>query len=291
MFCSKCGKQISDQAKFCNYCGNPVNIAQPQTPPASQPVRQAAPSTKKKGKAGQIILRLVIVLTVYFSVRLITENVIAGKNRVDTPSNGQIVINSQDSTFEKGFKESLTEDQDVKDAMSSCFYGAIYENGTLRYGMTKLNVPGYTLLPGEGDERDWLMPPEGGCVLAAYKQLEIPNISYDASTEEGLLDSYKQSYSDVTMIDFQKIHVNGFPVIRYIISYSSEGLHQYQGELIVFPSETTDATIRLAMFVDTASGHGTDMINQVLDTLEVSPEFRVRMEEADEIGLNRITVK
>lgn len=39
MFCTCCGKEIINTARFCNYCGNPVrNIAPPPAP--SQPVGQ-----------------------------------------------------------------------------------------------------------------------------------------------------------------------------------------------------------------------------------------------------------
>lgn len=40
MFCSKCGKQIPDGARFCQGCGRPVNIAQPM-PQSEQPAGTA----------------------------------------------------------------------------------------------------------------------------------------------------------------------------------------------------------------------------------------------------------
>lgn len=152
-------------------------------------------------------------------------------------------------------------------------------------------MPGYSLLPGEGNERDWLMSSDATCLLAAYKQLEIIDISYNASTEEGLLTSYTQSYSDASMIDFQKYYVNGFPVTRYIVGYMADGVRQYQGELTVFPSETADETIRLSMFVDVATGYGNDEINRGFDTLEVSPDLKLKAEDTQMMGLNRISVK
>lgn len=104
----------------------------------------------------------------------------------------------------------------------------------------------------EGDEGDWLMSDDGGCLLAAYKQLEIIDISYDASTEENLLNSYRQSYSDASMIDFQKYYVNGFPVIRYIVAYTADGLYQYQGELIVFPSDILNCSVSAQIICEDA---------------------------------------
>lgn len=282
MFCSKCGKAISDQARFCNYCGNPVNAPQPQVAPAP---------AKKKGKTGSTMVTILVALVVYFGVRFATEYMLTGDKKDAGSDTNTSIIQNQDSNFEQGFKEALAEDPDVRDAMGSCFYGGLYQNGSLRYGLTRLSVPGYSLLAGEGDERDWLISPDGACLLAVYRQPEILDISYDASTEEGLLDSYKQSYSDAAMISFEKLYVDGFPVIRYIVGYTANDTYQYQGELIVFPSETTDETIRLAMFVDVARGYGADDIHQILDTLEVSPDFRVKAEETGVMGLNRITVK
>lgn len=280
MFCSKCGKQTSDQAKFCNYCGNPVNDIPPK------PVRTTAPAPAKKGKTGHTLITILVAVAVFFGVRTITEKVISGQYK-DSGKTTQ----SQGSAFEDGFQNTSTTDLAVQTAMGSCIYGALYENNFLRYGMAKLYVPDYSVLPGEGDERDWLMSPDGCCLITAYKQLEILNISFEASTEDGLLDSYKQSYSDASMISFDKIYIDNFPVIRYIIGYTADGIYQYQGELIVFPSETTKETLRLSMFVDVASGYGSADINQILDTLEVSTDFMLTSEDTQTIGLNRITAK
>lgn len=41
MFCNKCGSPVSDDAKFCPVCGNPMGAEQPQAPaqPAPQPLQ------------------------------------------------------------------------------------------------------------------------------------------------------------------------------------------------------------------------------------------------------------
>lgn len=286
MFCSNCGKEISNQAKFCNHCGTPVNNAPAQTSSAAQ----SAPA-KKKGKAGSTFLSLVLVAAVFFGARFITEKFLADQNKDSSQGYGKIEINNQDSNFEKGFKEALEEDPDIQDAMSSCMYGALYQNDELRYGMTKLVVPGYSLLEGEDEERDWLMSPDGACLIAAYRQLEIPDVSYDASTEEGMLASYRQTYSDASIMSYEKYYVNGFPVINYIIAYTANDIYQYQGELVIFPSETTGMTIRLTMFVDVASGYGSYDIQKIFDTLEVSTELTMDLEDTGALGLNTITVK
>ncbi len=275
MFCQNCGKEISDQAKFCNYCGAPVNAARQQTVSKAHEATPVKP--KKKGKAGSTIVTILVALVVYFGVRAITENVLTNKNKpASTPRQSQGII-------------EVTGDTSV--AMSSCIYGGLYQDGILQYGMTKLTAPGYSLLPGEGDERDWLISGDSTCLLAAYKQNEIMGVSYNASTEASLLESFRNTYGSAEMIDYRKTEVNGFPVIRYIVAYTDSDVYLYEGGLIVFPSETTKETIRLSMFADIASGGSDSDINRVLDSLQVSSSFKLTYDDTQTMGLNRITVK
>ena len=298
MFCQNCGREISDQAKFCNYCGAPVNAARQQTASKAHEVTPEKP--KKKGKAGSTIVTIIVALVVYFGVRGITENVLTNKNKpVSTPQQSQGIIEvTGDVSVENKPASNPQQSQgiievtgDVSVAMSSCMYGGLYQNGTLQYGMTKLTAPGYSLLPGEGDERDWLISENSTCLLAAYKQNEIMGVSYNASTEATLLESFRNTYGSAEMIDYRKTEVNGFPVIRYIVAYTDSDVYLYEGGLIVFPSETTKETILLCMFADIASGGSDSDINRVLDSLQVSSSFKLTYDDTQTMGLNRITVK
>ena len=274
MLCNKCGKEISDQSKFCNHCGATVNNTQPRSASAPQASPQEKPAEKKKSN---MVVTIIIALIVYFLVRGITESVLSETYSASgaTPvSQGLIEVNA-----------------DVSIAMSSCIYGGLYQNGTLQYGMTKLTAPGYSLLLGEGDERDWLISEYGTCLLSAYKQNEIMGVSFDATTEQGLLGSYINAYGSAEMTDFRKMEVNGFPVIRYTVYYTDSDIYMCEGGLIVFPSETAKETIRLSMFADIASGGADTDINCVLDTLQVSTDFALTYEDTQTMGLNRITVK
>ena len=95
MFCNKCGKQVADTAKFCNYCGAvlpvakvataPKEVIQPKPSPTSvqpQPTpisplsipgqsRQASvpPQPKKKKNWIRIALILLSVLLVVAGLR------------------------------------------------------------------------------------------------------------------------------------------------------------------------------------------------------------------------------
>ena len=298
MFCQNCGREISDQAKFCNYCGAPVNAARQQTASKAHEVTPEKP--KKKGKAGSTIVTILVALVVYFGVRAITENVLTNKNKpVSTPQQSQGIIEVTGDVSTKNKPVSTPQQSqgiievtgDVSVAMSSCMYGGLYQNGTLQYGMTKLTAPGYSLLPGEGDERDWLISENSTCLLAAYKQNEIMGVSYNASTEATLLESFRNTYGSAEMIDYRKTEVNGFPVIRYIVAYTDSDVYLYEGGLIVFPSETTKETILLCMFADIASGGSDSDINRVLDSLQVSSSFKLTYDDTQTMGLNRITVK
>lgn len=84
MFCQKCGEEISDQAKFCNRCGTPVNDVQPEATLASHAAPQEKPV--KKGKAGKTMVTIIVALVVYFVVRGVTENALTKKNRSSSTS-------------------------------------------------------------------------------------------------------------------------------------------------------------------------------------------------------------
>ena len=63
MYCKECGKQISDQAKFCNFCGAKVTAAQPAQPAqAAQTTAQQPAKPKKKSYIGIIIVIILIIL-------------------------------------------------------------------------------------------------------------------------------------------------------------------------------------------------------------------------------------
>ena len=244
-----------------------------------------------------IIIALIVALIVYFLVRGITKSGLSeppSASGAIPVSQGSSEVNSETHSASGTIpvsQGSSDVNADVSIAMSSCMYGGLYQNGTLQYGMTKLTAPGYSLLPGEGDERDWLISENSTCLLAAYKQNEIMGVSYNASTEATLLESFRNTYGSAEMIDYRKTEVNGFPVIRYIVAYTDSDVYLYEGGLIVFPSETTKETIRLCMFADIASGGSDSDINRVLDSLQVSSSFKLTYDDTQTMGLNRITVK
>lgn len=64
MKCPNCGKGISDSARFCNYCGQPVAVSPaPAAPPANQAVSpEASPARKKKGIPPAAILAGIMVV-------------------------------------------------------------------------------------------------------------------------------------------------------------------------------------------------------------------------------------
>ena len=279
MFCQKCGKEISDQAKFCNFCGAPVNVAQTTAPRQSQQTVQQPQQTETTGKSkwSKRLLSAVIALAVFFLVRTVTYNALTKPNK--TPAAEQTYNTPTIAVV----------DTSLTNAMSNCINGALYQDGYLRYGFARLSLPGYDLLPGEEGEGDYLLSSDGNSLFTVSKQIEIMDASYEATTEDGILKSSLSTYPDASMIDFQKYQEGGVYVIRYIIRCTDSGTDMYFGELILMPSETCSETIRLYLFQTAETGY--DRINQAFDSLSISADYAPDSSETNEFGYNRITAK
>lgn len=267
MFCIKCGKEIPDSAQFCNHCGNkvvtvqtqPAQNVRPQVQPQqtvsrtqaysssapSEPVKQAKP---KKKRFFSRILVIIIAVIVYFVVRYGAENL-----------------------------PSLFSGISKQDLLSSVNSGALYENGYLTYGLTRINAPGYTLTEGEGDEGDYLIGGNRTKAISVDKSFE-DNVSYSLSDKQGILDSFKFkfTYQNVEMIEFSKYKVEGFPVIEYIIRATVNGTEKYMGELIIFPSNTASYTLRYSM--ESLAVNGSSSISSVFDTLSISEDYKYEIQ-------------
>ena len=266
MFCNKCGKEISDQAKFCNYCGTPVT-PQPQT---AAPETKPAPE-KKKGSVGKRILSIVVAVVVYFAVRAITENVLTSKNTSSsqTSSSASYHVNG-----------NLTE---------GCLYGALYQNNYLTYGQARVHAPGYSLLPGEGGARDYLCTSDRSTLLYTTKKYEA-GISYDATDRDSILSSYQSSgITDIQMVDFRKYEKDGYPVVRYILSGKVNGTEEYIGELIVLPEKKPTETLRFCM--ETLASNSYKGINEVFDSLDISSSYVLKNADTQNMGIDRINAR
>lgn len=270
MYCRNCGKEISDQAKFCNYCGMRIQDTQPQ--PAPDP--QSEP-VKKKGNAGKRVLSVLLAIAVCVGARMFVSDILSGPK--------------QKTGFEAGLESTAAEDIDVKAAMSSCIYGALFQNGELTYGMIKLSLPGYYLYSEAGLSNDYLMSADDTALVGVNKVNELADTAFEESTREKMEASFPAGEGSFSMIDFRKYHVNNFPVIRTIAKYTEEGYSQYTGELIVFPGDPAKETIRVQVSRPEEYGYGE--INRLFDSLQVSPDFRLKAEDTNVTGLTRITVK
>ena len=89
MFCSKCGKQIPDNTKFCPYCGAQNQMYRP---PAQNPYGGAgqpspgrpSPSPKKKSRL-PLILGLIVLFLVFFIAAFILFGVFSGNGGSEQP--------------------------------------------------------------------------------------------------------------------------------------------------------------------------------------------------------------
>lgn len=282
MYCQKCGKEISDQASFCNFCGAAVYAAQPAAPrqPVQQQSVQQRQQTNTTGKRGwgMRILGAVIAVAVFFLVKTAVSNTLTGSDDkpVADPSYNTPTI--------------AVKDNGLRDAVSGCVNGALYHNGELRYGFARLTLPDYyDLLPGTEGQGDYLVSSDGHSLVSVSRQLEIMDVSYNATTEAGILQSSLSAYPDAAMVDFQKYQKDGAYVIRYIFRGTDSGVEMYFGELILMPSETCSETIRLCMFQTAETGY--DRINQAFDTLSISPDYAPDSSETNQFGHDRIAVK
>ena len=272
MYCSKCGKEISDQAKFCNYCGTQMNDSQPERPQqTAAPKQPTAPKAKKKGKTRKVILGILIAVVVFFAGVYIYENVLYGDVEPSSIYTGE---------------------QALVDAFMTnyCDKGALYQDGYLTYSLARVHLPGYELVQGEGDEDDFLKSADGNSVFSADRALE-GGTSFKASDADGILESINLLTGDASMVDFRKYEICGHPAIRYIVKYTQEDKDLYGGELIIFESkaESLNAyTVRLMMTSQAEIGQGE--IDRVFDSLQFSPDFALG-EEYPNIGKNKITVK
>ena len=271
MYCKNCGKEISDQAKFCNYCGTQMSMTVSKVEYQPEPQPTAVP--KKKGRTGKRILILLMAVVIYIMVRYVAESALTAKPK-------EVKQKSESGTILDLSQPSLAD---------ACIYGGLYEDGYLRYGMTKLYVPGYELLPGEAGEGDYLMNEDGNCMLTVNKQTELVPISFDATNRESLLQSIRNMDSNAEIVSYKQLELNGYPVIRCIARCTIEGMDQYIGELIVFPEEVAKETIRLNMYE--LAEYGFDEIEEVFESLNIYPQFAPKAEDTNVIGLSRITVK
>lgn len=269
MFCNKCGKEIPNQAKFCNSCGTPVN---PQPQPATPEAKPA--SEKKKSSAGKRILTIAVALVVYFAVRGITENVLTSQNTSSSQTG------SSTSSASYSANGALTE---------GCLYGALYQNDYLTFGHARVHAPGYSLLPGEGDTRDYLCTSDRTSMLYSTKKYEV-GISYDATDKDSILNSYQNSgITDIQMVDFRKYEKDGYPVVRYILSGRVNGMEEYIGELIVLPDKSPNETLRFCM--ETLASNGYKGIDQIFDSLDISSSYALTNADTQNMGIDRIAAR
>ncbi len=71
MYCSKCGKENPDQAKFCSSCGNVLNLAESIIQNTSEPGSEINQQSKNL-KIGWIILSVLIPFAgfaIYFNLK------------------------------------------------------------------------------------------------------------------------------------------------------------------------------------------------------------------------------
>nr|WP_297706774.1 zinc ribbon domain-containing protein [uncultured Butyrivibrio sp.] len=75
MYCSKCGKEISDTAQFCPFCGQTINtqVTNIQNQGSQARIIQESVNQIKKKKTVAIVLAFIVILVLAFPVRYAVE--------------------------------------------------------------------------------------------------------------------------------------------------------------------------------------------------------------------------
>jgi hypothetical protein len=137
MFCSNCGKQIQDDAKFCNHCGaqqSTINdtgatpkVSENQQKSADTPLRQSAGTPKKK-------TNIFVVLAVVLCAFLIGKFVIAPSMVSDS--------GKDNDTGNQGSQSQLSTENDDDSSVDSAnpAYDAIFNDTYIVHFQTFFNL-------------------------------------------------------------------------------------------------------------------------------------------------------
>ncbi len=112
MFCSKCGKEISDGTMYCNHCGAPQNadtVPQPQQPK----------QTQKKNNTGVIVVVVVAVIAIVAGVVFTLPKITGGKNtgnNTTTPTINES-INNDESKADNTISQQKDEERSSKEIL------------------------------------------------------------------------------------------------------------------------------------------------------------------------------
>ncbi len=112
MFCSKCGKEISDGTMYCNHCGAPQSadaVPQPQQPK----------QTQKKNNTGVIVVVVVAVIAIVVGVVFTLPKITGGKNtdnNTTTPTINE-AINNDESKAGNTISQQKDEERSSKEIL------------------------------------------------------------------------------------------------------------------------------------------------------------------------------
>ena len=123
MFCSKCGKQIPDNTKFCPYCGAQNQMYRPpaQNPygGAGQPSPGGPPPSPKKKSRLPLILGLIVLFLVFFIAAFILFGVFGGNSGSEQPKETLTHISRGSQTGSSETETPEAEDENSEAAAES----------------------------------------------------------------------------------------------------------------------------------------------------------------------------
>lgn len=92
MYCTKCGKEIADDSRFCTACGNAINKTM------SSPISETPPPTpKRKIRTSWIVIGIIIVILI---IAILVDR--------NSPENKAARLEREQATIEKSAEKQVT---------------------------------------------------------------------------------------------------------------------------------------------------------------------------------------
>ncbi|MDO4469377.1 MAG: YARHG domain-containing protein [Bacillota bacterium] len=259
MFCTKCGKEIDDSAKFCKYCGSPVEVdteEPPETPPdidtdieaSEEPVFQ--PKNRKKWVVPVCIAAGIAILG---GVGVLAANMAkaekeTSKKVVEEKKEEQAAEPAEEKEPEVTYPKDITLDAEVQNKVTEfitllgnvdCKLGGLNsERGEAYEGFAFLYTSAHTSVPFlNGNPAEVLY--EGGYTWKIPEKDVVEYLKNSIGKTEYLIDQDKE-YSNIVLED-NMVCLRGFdpnsmwtvetPVINKITAISDKDI-EIQGSIV-----------------------------------------------------------
>ena len=135
-YCVNCGKQIADNASFCEHCGKPTGIQ-------TNPVNMSGDMKPKKNNRPIIIGAIAIIAIILIGAGAIALVLRSGSKETGTTTAGKNVISDNNTNSESGgVSDDSTEDKEP----------GLYENGEMIHSWDEMVENGWIVVDDKNNE-------------------------------------------------------------------------------------------------------------------------------------------